>query len=218
MVVSAVHNIGALSAMPQCVRSRDLKGGTGQLDWTEVSDPRRENSMSGDKTTEGPTQGFAFNHVMLRVKDAEKSLAFYTGVLGMRLLERFMFEQGRFSLYYLGYQGYASGGDKRAGAQAIFERDAILELTHNWGTEQQAEEAVYHNGNTEPKGFGHLAITVPDVAAACAHFEANGVSFVKRPDAGSMKGLAFIEDPDGYWIEIMSPYRTAELLVELEKT
>ena len=163
-----------------------------------------------------PTGGFAFNHVMIRVKDPEKSLAFYTKVLGMQLLGRFAFEQGRFSLYYLGYGTQASNADRFAGAQAIFERDAVLELTHNWGSEQQPEETIYHSGNTEPKGFGHLAITVPDVGAACAYFETHGVTFVKRPDAGSMKGLAFITDPDGYWIEIMSARRTAEILIDLE--
>ena len=61
----------------------------------------------------------------------------------------------------------------------------------------------YRSGNEEPKGFGHIAITVPDVEAACARFERLGVTFKKRLTDGKMKSLAFILDPDGYWIEVV---------------
>lgn len=73
----------------------------------------------------------------------------------------------------------------------------------NWGTENDAEQK-YHNGNTDPRGFGHIGIMVPDVYAACNRFKKLGVEFVKGPDDGRMKGLAFIKDPDGYWIEIFN--------------
>jgi len=86
----------------------------------------------------------------------------------------------------------------------LFGQRALLELTHNWGTENDPDQA-YHDGNSEPRGFGHIGIAVPDVYAACERFEQLGVEFVKRPDDGRMKGLAFIKDPDGYWVEILAP-------------
>jgi len=78
----------------------------------------------------------------------------------------------------------------------------ILELTHNHGTET-LDKAPYHSGNSEPRGFGHIAITVDDVEVACARFEKLGVPFQKRLTDGKLKSIAFILDPDGYWIEVV---------------
>ena len=78
----------------------------------------------------------------------------------------------------------------------------VLELTHNPGTET-LDKTPYHSGNSEPRGFGHIAITVDDVEAACARFERLGVPFKKRLTDGKMKNIAFILDPDGYWIEVV---------------
>jgi lactoylglutathione lyase len=78
----------------------------------------------------------------------------------------------------------------------------ILELTHNHGTET-LDATPYHSGNSEPRGFGHIAITVADVEAACARFERLGVTFKKRLTDGKMRNIAFILDPDGYWIEVV---------------
>jgi lactoylglutathione lyase len=163
--------------------------------------------MSTQPGSDPATQEYIFNQTMLRVRDPERSVAFYRDVLGMTLLRRFDFPEMKFSLYFMAY--VHSGDeppptDKAANAEYVFRQKATLELTHNWGTEADAEFAGYHNGNSDPRGFGHIGITVPDVYAAAERFEKLGVAFVKRPDDGKMKGLAFIKDPDGYWIEILS--------------
>jgi lactoylglutathione lyase len=120
-------------------------------------------------------------HTMLRVGDLEKSLAFYCGVLGMKELRRKDYPDGRFTLAFVGY-----------GAEAD---TAVIELTHNWDT------TSYDLG----KGFGHLALEVPNAAAACADIKARGGKVVR--EAGPMKHgttvIAFVEDPDGYRIELI---------------
>jgi lactoylglutathione lyase len=154
-----------------------------------------------------PTQA-RLNQTMLRITDPERSLAFYCDVLGMELLEKFDFEQMEFSLYFLGFSQDLEGErpeDRSERVEWVFRQSALLELTHNWGSESDENFPGYHNGNQEPRGFGHIGLTVPDVYAACKRFEQLGVTFVKKPDDGSMKGLAFIQDPDGYWIEVLSP-------------
>jgi len=153
------------------------------------------------------TEGFVLNQTMLRVRDPAASLAFYRDVLGMTLLQQLDYPEGRFSLYFLSYlkDGETIPQDPAERARFVFSRETTLELTHNWGTETDPAFAGYHHGNDEPRGFGHLGISVPDVAAACARFEALGVPFQKRMQDGKMKSIAFIRDPDGYWIEILSP-------------
>jgi lactoylglutathione lyase len=158
--------------------------------------------------------GFRLNHTMLRVRDPEASLGFYRDTLGMTLIDRFDFEAGKFSLYFLGYPDGPVPEDADERVQWLFEQRALLELTHNWGTEDDPAFS-YHNGNADPRGFGHIALNVPDVDAACARFEERGVTFVKRPQDGSMKGLAFIADPDGYWVEIVSGPNMRSLMANL---
>ena len=152
------------------------------------------------------TQQYMFGHTMMRIKDPERSLDFYTRVLGMRLLRRFDFPEMKFTLYFLGMvpEGEAGNvpGDRNKRATYVFGNKAMLELTHNWGTEED-DACKYHSGNEEPKGFGHLGFTVPDVYAACERLEKLGIEFVKKVDAGKMQGIAFVKDPDGYWVEIL---------------
>ncbi|BES69997.1 lactoylglutathione lyase [Marinobacter nanhaiticus D15-8W] len=154
------------------------------------------------------TEGYVFNQTMMRIKDPERSLDFYTRVLGMRLIRKLDFPEMKFTLYFLGYlddrQATTVPSDDGHRTTYIFAREAMLELTHNWGTENDAD-FEYHNGNDEPQGFGHIGIAVPDVYQAAERFESLGIPFVKKPDDGKMKGLAFIKDPDGYWIEILQP-------------
>ncbi len=162
------------------------------------------------------TTGFTLNQTMLRVRDPDASLSFYQDVLGFTFLQKLDFEEMEFSLYFLALlkDGETVPADPAERARFSFSRETTLELTHNWGTESDPDFAGYHNGNSDPRGFGHLGISVPDVTAACERFDQLGVEFVKRPDDGKMKGIAFIKDPDGYWIEILSPDGMATLLAE----
>ncbi len=120
-------------------------------------------------------------HVMLRVGDLERSRSFYTEVMGMRVLREKEFPEGRFTLVFLGYD------DEK--------NTTVLELTWNW------DQAGYDHGTA----YGHIAIGVEDVYQACERIAGRGGRIV-RP-AGPMKGsdtvLAFVEDPDGYKIELL---------------
>jgi lactoylglutathione lyase len=120
-------------------------------------------------------------HTMLRVGNLDKSLAFYTEVLGMKLLRREDFPDGKFTLAFVGY------GDEST--------NTVLELTHNWDAER------YDLGD----GYGHIAIAVDDAAAACEKIRQRGGKVVR--EAGPMMHgtvvIAFVEDPDGYKVELI---------------
>lgn len=124
-----------------------------------------------------------FLHTMLRVGDMRRSVDFYTGVLGMRVLRTRDVPEYKYALTFLGY----GNGNEDGGAE--------LELTYNYGV------SSYEPGTA----FGHLALGVPDVAAACARIRAAGGKVTREP--GPVKGgttvIAFIEDPDGYKIELI---------------
>jgi lactoylglutathione lyase len=120
-------------------------------------------------------------HTMLRVGNLERSIAFYTQVLGMKVLRKQEYPEGKFTLAFVGY------GDEVS--------HAVLELTHNWDT------ASYDLGN----GYGHVAIEVPDAYKACEEVKMRGGKVTR--EAGPMKHgttvIAFVEDPDGYKIELI---------------
>lgn len=120
-------------------------------------------------------------HTMLRVGNLDKSLAFYTQVLGMKLLRRKEYPDGRFTLAFVGYQDETDG--------------TVLELTHNWDT------VSYNLG----EGYGHIAIEVDDAYQACENVKKLGGKVTR--EAGPMKHgttvIAFVEDPDGYKIEFI---------------
>ena len=160
------------------------------------------------------TRGFVFNQTMLRIADPERSLDFYTRVMGMTLLRKLDFKDMKFSLYFLTAEEDLSqiSDNETTRTTQTFNRPAMLELTHNW--DDTAENADYHTGNSEPKGFGHIGFHVPDLETACERFEKLGVPFQKRPDDGAMKGLAFIKDPDGYWIEIFDATKVSDVCRE----
>ena len=120
-------------------------------------------------------------HTMLRVADLERSLSFYTEVLGMQLLRRKDYPSGRFTLAFVGY-----------GSE---ENHTVLELTHNWDTESYALGDAY----------GHIALGVDDIRSTCAGIADKGGRVVREP--GPMKHgttvIAFVEDPDGYKVEFI---------------
>ncbi|KAI1705140.1 glyoxalase/Bleomycin resistance protein/Dioxygenase superfamily domain-containing protein [Ditylenchus destructor] len=151
------------------------------------------------------TKDFYFQQTMYRIKDPRKSIPFYTKVLGMKLLSQRDFPAGKFSLFFMGYKSAAEiPGNSEERDRFALSTQSTIELTYNWGSENDPN-VNYHNGNSDPRGYGHIGIVVPDVYAACERFEKMDVKFVKKPDEGKMKGLAFIQDPDGYWIEIFNP-------------
>ena len=120
-------------------------------------------------------------HTMIRVGDLDKSIAFYTEALGMELIRRHDYPEGKFTLAFVGF------GDE--------ESNSVIELTHNWDT------SSYDLGT----GFGHIAIGAPDIAAACERVREYGGQVTREP--GPMKHgttvIAFVKDPDGYVIEFI---------------
>jgi lactoylglutathione lyase len=127
------------------------------------------------------TTGFRILHVMIRVLDLDRSIEFYTRQLGMTLRTRRDYESGRFTLAFVGYDGIEG---------------VEVELTHNWDQKEPYEKGT---------GYGHLALAVPDIYAACEQLAAAGVP-VPRPPGPMKHGgsvIAFIEDPDGYKIELI---------------
>ncbi|PVV02974.1 hypothetical protein BB560_002556 [Smittium megazygosporum] len=137
---------------------------------------------------------------MYRIRDPKASLHFYTEVLGMKLLDEYHNEDAKFSLFFVGYESDHTKGISR------FSREGVLELTHNHGTESDPEFKGYSTGNSDGQGYGHIAVIVDDLEAAVKRFDDYKVKFIKRPEDGRMKHIAFIVDPDGYRVEILASH------------
>ena len=122
-----------------------------------------------------------FLHTMIRVNDLDESLRFYCDALGMKLLRKQDYPGGEFTLAFVGY------GDEKD--------NTVIELTHNWGT------SSYDQGSA----FGHLAIGVDDIYQACNELKGRGVNVVREPGPMAHGGavIAFIEDPNGYKVELI---------------
>ena len=126
-------------------------------------------------------------YTMIRVGDLDRSVAFYRDALGMHEVRRETFPEGRFTLVFLGYGDEAS--------------TAVIELTYNW------DETAYTHGS----GFGHIALAVPDIQSTCKRLSEMGVRILRAPgpmsfapeETGETENIAFIEDPDGYRIELI---------------
>jgi lactoylglutathione lyase len=126
-------------------------------------------------------------HTMIRVADLDRSVVFYTQALGMTLFRREHYPDGRFTLAFVGYGEEASS--------------AAIELTHNWDTH------TYSHGN----GYGHVAIGVSDIVVACESAQRFGATLIRSagpmsftsPQRSDAEVIAFIEDPDGYRIELI---------------
>jgi len=129
---------------------------------------------------------FRLDHTMLRVKDLEKSIHFYTKILGMRILRKNEYPEGRFTNTFIGYTDEDYGTN--------------LELTYNWDQEEE-----YVKGNA----WGHLALKVSDVYATSNYLKEKGVEFTKEPSPmkNGTRIIAFIKDPDGYVIELNEPLK-----------
>lgn len=132
-----------------------------------------------------------FLYTMFRVRDLERSIAFYTGPLGMTLFRKETYPEGRFTLAFVGY-----GSEQSA---------AVIELTHNWDTDNDYEMGT---------GYGHIGIAVPDAAAACVQLAKQGVKIVREagpmkfasPERSHPEVIAFVADPDGYRIELIETH------------
>ena len=171
--------------------------------WIELVERRPTNS------TESSTElGYLLNHTMIRVKDPKKSLDFYRNVLGFKLIATHPKPEAKFTLYFLAYEHdpkFVEDSDND-----FSNRQGIIELTHNWGTESDDSFEGYHNGNSTEngaiQGYGHTCVSCKDPKKFCDELEqefGDKIDWSLKFDQGkAVRDIAFIRDPDGYSIEI----------------
>ena len=154
---------------------------------------------------------FQWHHTLLRIKDPKVSVPFYEEHFGFTLLHKMEMKEMKFDIYFLAiltpgektkWESLTPGSPEAHDAVWNYKRVSIA-LGHNHGSETD-EKFEVNTGNVEPhRGFGHIAVFAKDVYATCEDLEKKGCKFQKKPDEGNMKGLAFVKDPDGYWVEII---------------
>ena len=156
--------------------------------WVEIISQNAVDKTADVTTTD--TSTYRMNHTMIRVKDKDVSIKFYEEVMGMQLKRTSENKDAGFTLYFLGY-GEPNKTVTADGVNPGAEREGLLELTWNYGTEKE-EGKVYHDGNSEPQGFGHICVSVDDLDEACKRFEEKKVEWKKRLTDGRMKNVAFV--------------------------
>lgn len=159
--------------------------------WIEIIKRAEGHSLPGK---------YNLSQTMVRVKDPNQSLAFYRDIMGLKVVGEKHFPEAKFSLYFLSNTYGVVDGKLESPMNHMFH--PVLELTHNHGTELD-ENFSYHNGNTEPRGFGHIGFITDNLQETVAALEKQNVAFKKRPEDGNMKDIAFALDPDGYWVELI---------------
>lgn len=130
---------------------------------------------------------------------AEILLVKFYEFMGMKMLQKVEQPEAKFDLYFMGFDSPEAPNH----GSSLFDREGLIELTHNYGTENDPEYKI-NNGNAEPnRGFGHTCITVDNIQAACQRLEDAGYKFQKKLSDGRMNHIAFVLDPDGYWVELV---------------
>lgn len=164
-----------------------------QLFWRMTAITRL--SLDAELVNLQPLFNLSWQQTMMRIKDPKMSIPFYSDLFDLQLLDRLDFPDYRFTVYFLGHLSnkelekgdWPSPGTKEAHRRLFNIEGTTLELTHNYGTEDD-EGFHYNNGNVEPhRGFGHIAFFTDNVYTSCSELEERGVKFQKKPDEGRMK-------------------------------
>ncbi|KAH7234802.1 Glyoxalase/Bleomycin resistance protein/Dihydroxybiphenyl dioxygenase [Fusarium redolens] len=160
--------------------------------WVQITEQGPSNKSSASNAP-APS---SVNQYALRVTDAARSIRYYTENLGMKLVKTIASDDGNSKTFLL---GYPSTGPF-TGTEDLSRREGLLALIWQGGENGISQ---VHNGNDQPQGFGHTCVTVDDIYAACARLEGLNVAWKKRLTDGKMKNVAFLLDPDNYWIELV---------------
>lgn len=156
--------------------------------WVEIIARNPVDQTENVKETDPAS--YRMNHTMIRVKDKDASIQFYEKAFGMHLKRENENKDAGFTLYFLGY-GPPPEKESANGTNPSADKEGLLELTWNHGTEKESGK-VYHDGNSEPQGFGHICVSVDDLDAACKHLDSAGVTWKKRLTDGRMRNVAFV--------------------------